>query len=311
MRNKADAILVGDIHYREDQPKCRTDDFWETQKRKSTWLKELWEENERCPILQPGDLFHRWNSSPRVISAVLEYLPPMITIPGNPGRHNYFNLDGFDRDALNVIAKSNTGWEVLTENWYRHGKLLIHPLLWGGESIAKPRGLDGKTINVLLTHRMLSDSGNEIFESELAMDFMDKNDGFDLILSGHNHKQFGIRNRKQIELGRGSKSCCLINPGSFTRQSASETHEPAVYLWYSNSNRVSRIQVPHDEDAVSREHLDIEKERNENITAFVEKLKDDNMEISVSFRSNVENLLRSKQVDKKVSEKVKEVVYGD
>ncbi len=309
MRNKAaDAILVGDIHYREDQPKCRTDDFWETQKRKSIWLRELWEENNRCPVLQPGDLFHRWGSSPRVISAVLEYLPPMITIPGNPGRHNYFNLEGFDRDALNVIAKSNTGWKVLTKNWCRHGNLLFHPLLWGEKSIVKSRRSRDETINVLLTHRMLSDSGSEMFESELAVDFMNENDGFDLILSGHNHKQFEIR--KLIEQQTG-KYCCLINPGSFTRQSASETHEPAVYLWYSDINRARRIQVPHDRDSVSREHLDLGRERDEGIVAFVEKLRGDDVEISVSFRTNVESLLGSEQASRKVSEKVREVVYGD
>src|SRR3972149_5199634 len=106
MKQQPDAILVGDIRARDDTPQCRLDNFWETQTRKFRWLRQLWEDCGQPPVLQSGDVFHRWKSSPQVIGSVLNDLPPMVTITGNPGKHNYFNREGFERDALFVVQSS-------------------------------------------------------------------------------------------------------------------------------------------------------------------------------------------------------------
>lgn len=274
---KPTAILVGDIHYRDTQPACRLDDFWETQKRKALWLRELWEELGRPPVLQPGDLFHHWKSSPRVISAVLEYLPPMITMPGNPGKHNYQAKEGFERDALYTVWLSEVGWHVLQGNGMQlAGGILVLSELWGTDrnDLEKHR----RKVNVLLTHKMILD-GPAPFDGEHGLDFLKRNPGYDLILTGHNHKpMIFVHNRR-----------FLVNPGSFTRQTADEDHLPRVYLWYGPGEEPKPVYVPIEEGVITREHLDKPQARDERIVAFVESLAEDRVDSTVRF---VDNMMR-------------------
>lgn len=300
MNNPPDAILVGDIHARDDQPTCRLDDFIETQKRKFIWLRKLWEECDRPYVIQSGDLFHRWKSSPQVINMVLGLLPPMITIPGNPGKHNYFNLEGFEKDALKTIAMSELGWDVLVEQPIplNDCDAKIYPCLWEQE----PPHPDATTnwIPILLTHKMILD-GPSAFDGVYGQDFLDRMTGYDLIVTGHNHKpmEFLINYRR------------LVNPGSFTRQSASETHQPRVYLWWAKRNTIRSVLVPIDKDVITREHIDEPKEKDARILAFVERLvNSDSSKITLSFKDNLKIKLDSKEIRTAVKNRLMEVL-GD
>ena len=44
------AILTADWHLRDDQPICRTDDFWSTQWRKVNAVTEL-QTRHGCPVI--------------------------------------------------------------------------------------------------------------------------------------------------------------------------------------------------------------------------------------------------------------------
>lgn len=294
-----DAIIVGDIHARDDQPPCRLDNFWETQIWKFKWLRNLWDEYGRPAVLQPGDLFHRWKSSPQVISAVMNYLPPMVTIPGNPGKHNYYSQEGFEKDALHVIQSSSLDWEVMNSyecsfyDWFA-----VHSCLWG----QSPRPLvktDSKR-KVLLTHKMILD-GPEMFEGENGNDFLKKHKGFDLIVTGHNHKpmEFGLDTR------------LLVNPGSFTRQTADETHRPRVYLWWAEDNGIMPVFVPTEEDVITREHIDQDKARDERIASFVESLADSALDVSIDFLKNIIGALESNKIREMVKQRVMEAVEDE
>ena len=299
---KPDAIIVGDIHARDDQPPCRLDNFWETQIRKFQWLKNLWEDNGRPAVLQPGDLFHRWKSSPQVISAVMNRLPPMVTIPGNPGKHNYYNQEGFERDALNVMVSAEMGWEVLVDSdlhLYKNFDLV--PGLWG---LDVPKITPGHTKAILLTHRMILD-GPAMFEGENGLDFLKRNTGFDLIITGHNHKPM------EFALDTKSGPKFLINPGSFTRQTASETHAPRVYLWWADGNRLEPVYVPIDKDVITREHIDQDKARDERIAGFVETLANSTIDITIDFMKNIINELHTNKVREAVKQRVMEAVEED
>lgn len=304
MRRNPDAIIVGDIHARDDQPPCRLDNFWETQIRKFKWLRGLWEEYDRPVVLQPGDLFHRWKSSPQVISAVMNHLPPMVTIPGNPGKHNYYNQEGFERDALYVIQSSFLDWEVMNEEWQIYDNFSIQPCLWGLNP--KPSVRINMKPKVLLAHRMILD-GPKMFDGENGNDFLKKHQDYDLIVTGHNHKpmEFGLDTESGPRL--------LVNPGSFTRQTAAETHQPVVYLWWAERNKLKAIMVPAapEEAVITREHISQDKARDERIASFVESLADSALDVSIDFLKNIIGALESNKIREMVKQRVMEAVEDE
>lgn len=306
-KDKPDAILVGDIHYRDSQPACRLDDFWETQKRKALWLRVLWEELDRPLVLQPGDLFHHWKSSPRVISAVLEYLPPMITIPGNPGKHNYQTQEGFERDALYTVKVSGKdGWVVLE-------KELVYPSRIGRKLAFTPdvtswmweRDSDKPVVtDVLMCHRMIVDGSFPYYiDGEHGLDFLKRVCGVPgnnvrLILTGHNHKPMVFTHDGRL----------LLNPGSFTRQTADETHEPRVYLWYKQDKEIKSIYVPIEENVITREHIDSVKIPDQRIVAFVESLVENKIDATVRFVDNMKRYIEDPRVKERVKARLLEVI---
>ncbi len=291
--NPPDAIIVGDIHAEEGQPPCRTDNFWDVQIQKFKWLRGLWEEYSQPVIIQVGDLFNHWKSSPRVISAVLEYLPPMVTIPGNPGRHNYSGSE-FNKDALYTIKVSGKGWEILSKEPDSLAEIKtgieIYYCPWGEEP--KPQRLQPGIRKILLTHRMIVD-GYTPYEGDDAAEFLKKHRGYDLILTGHNHKP----------IVRTFNSRYLINPGSFTRQSASETHDPSVWLWWSESNKIERIAIPCDPTAITRQHIEQEKARDLRLEAFVESLEEQK-ELDINYRKNVEIYVANNKIRQPVLDRI-------
>lgn len=306
MQNTPDAIIVGDIHARDDQPICRNDDFWVTQMRKFDWLYDLWVELREPVVIQTGDLFHKWNSSPQVISAVLKRLPPMITIPGNPGKHNYFNMQGFEKDALSILFYCRKKWNILID----HNLLLvtrdnmavrISPCLWGMDPVKAEKTSKGVIRDVLLTHRMIGTSGARIPGTETPEDFSTScaKLGYDLVASGHNHQPF------RYEVAR-PKKLHLVNPGSFTRQTASEIHSPCVYLWWATENRVAKRLIPSNPYDIIRGHIDSKEERDERITAWVEKLEKSNLEITIDILTNILHYLDTNEVPGKVRAKILE-----
>lgn len=295
MVKKPDALLVGDLHIRDDTPQCRLDDFWQTQKRKMLWLKGLWESLDRPPVLQPGDVFHKWKSSPQVINAVLKWLPPMVTIPGNPGKHNYFTQEGFERDALSVVASAERGWTILM-NPCAIGFLGLFPSLWGTEPPSIPKGMSDSFLKILITHRMIVQE-RKPFEGEYAGAFLRRMKGYNLILTGHNHQSF-----VQEQHGR-----LLVNPGSFTRQSTSEDHRPVVYLWYAEDNRIETVYVPIEEGVISKEHIDTPKERDERIVAFVERL-DTDLKVTIVFKDNMLAHMEANEIRDMVKERLLEAI---
>lgn len=297
MKTLPDAILIGDIHLRDDQPRCRLDDFLATQKRKGQWLRELWNKFSNPPILQPGDVFDRWKASPQTINLAMLYFPPMVTIVGNPGKHNYQTQEGFEKDALSVVDSSGRGWEV-TKEGVTFKKFNVHPCLWGEEP--KKVSVEDKAYrrNILLTHRNLLD-GPSAYDGEDSQKFLEKCSamGYDLVLSGHNHKPFVKQHGRSL----------LINPGSFTRQSASEDHRPKVYLWYARTNTVEAVYIPIEEGVISRDHIDEPKVRDERIEAFVKRL-DQDLEISINFKDNVLARLSKTKIRDIVTERIMEAV---
>jgi len=296
---KPTAILTGDLEWRADSPVCRTDDFIETQIKKWQWLKEL-QKKYNCPVLDSGDVFDQWKSPPWLEVLALKNTPDQFyTIPGNhdlPG-HNIANLSRSSLAVLEAAGKATVLLAPLTV-----GNLVIHPFPWG----TKPTALTGEKkpgfFYVAICHIMtfqgeLPWPGCEDTESGRLLRMMK---GYDLVLTGHNHKPF-------VVVGKDSR--ILVNPGSLMRTNADQMdHTPRVYLWYPDGGPiVNPVPVPIEQNVISRVHLDKKEERDKRMEAFVEKLNGD-YEISSQFDKNLEAFFHKNKVRSSVKQLVMEAV---
>jgi DNA repair exonuclease SbcCD nuclease subunit len=78
------AILISDIHLSHTPPIARNNepDWYDAMARQLRWLKEIWIEHDRPPIIAAGDIFHRWNSPPELINFAIQHLPTVYAVPG-------------------------------------------------------------------------------------------------------------------------------------------------------------------------------------------------------------------------------------
>lgn len=282
--NTPDAILTGDWHLREDQPTCRTDDFWETQWEKVKFISDL-QKQYNCPVIHSGDLFNHWKPSPWLISKTIECLPnEFFTIFGNHDLPQH-NLELAHKTGIYAISKAKrlsilagTHWGLVPDKStaliIKNRKILVwHVMSYIGK--APWPGCTDPKAHVLLNK----------YEKD-----------YDLILTGHNHKPFVTKLDNTL----------LVNPGSLSRQAADQMDfKPRVYLYYANTNTVTPVYIPIKADVVSNEHLKLQKERDNRIDAFISQL-DVDWEGKIGFEQNLETFFQKN----KIKPEVKQLIYN-
>ena len=262
-----DFIFTGDLHLREDKPKCRTDDFWDTQYKKLRHLSGLYHKYG-CPTLCSGDVFHRARSSQYLEQWVSQHIPCLWTTSGN---HDlpYNSIKQYYSSSLSVIAASKKiqvlNNEVVYCSW---NQVAVHGLHWKSdiESYIKHAEFDDKYFHVALIHIYAYDQKSFYKEDEIAVHadkLMERLSPFKLIVTGHNHHPFVKRKGDQL----------LVNPGSMTRQKSDEDHRPRAYVWDKTTNKVEIEYFPAPDGVMDYSTAEEEKERNERLEAFVEEVK--------------------------------------
>jgi predicted phosphodiesterase len=278
-----DAILTADLHEREDQPVCRTDNsFVDTLLSKLLWLKCL-QEKYQCPVINAGDVGNHWKMSPWMLSQLIINLPDDFwSCLGNHDLPQH-NLELVHKCAFNTLTLA----KKIKPIHYHWGERA-----WPDHLPEKP-SLIIKGRRILVWHVMvwLGEEPWPNCEDPNAEELLKALKDFDLIVTGHNHRPF-ITERK----GR-----LLVNPGSLSRQKANETHSPRVYLWWADENRVKPVYVPINDDVITRGHIDKEVHRDNRLEAFVTRLETD-WEVGLSYEENLkrferENLVRRPVMD--------------
>jgi len=278
--NKVDAILTADWHLREDTPICRTDNFWETQWKKVSFVSNL-QKKYNCPVLHTGDLFDNWKPSPNLLSNTILYLPKrFITIYGN-----------HDLPQHNVELAFKSGVRTL-ENAFIINDTLIEDYPFnivcndfGTTPIDNPTGIT----NILLWHIYTYQTKNPNIIGTHARKILKNYPSYNLIVTGDNHTPF-------VEEFEGR---LLVNPGSLMRQKADQIdHKPRVYLWNMQENIVEPVYLPIDK-VISREHLISHEQKEERINAFISRL-DTTWEAGLSFEDNLKIFQKKNTVRKSV-----------
>ena len=122
---------------------------------------------------------------------------------------------------------------------------------------------------------------------------------YDLILTGDNHKPFVVEHEGRI----------LVNPGSMMRTTADQIdHKPRVYLW--DGERVEPVYLPIAKDVISREHIDIGKDRDHRIGAYVDRLNT-RYEIGLDFKKNMVDHFKANRTRKEIKERVWGAMEGE
>lgn len=273
---KPTAILTSDWHIREDTPICRTDDYQVAQWKKIRFILDL-QNKYQCPIIHAGDMFHNWKVTPKLLStffSMLKYTPDYYKILIVPGNHDLpqHNMELIDHSGLGVLLAAD---EVCLFEWRDKNIKVMHEFVYKGD---KPFP------GVPLTQ-----------SSSLIMQKYQKHK---LILTGDNHQCFTDT----------YKGTLLINPGSIMRMTASQIdHEPTVFLWYSENNTIVRVILPHDKGVISREHIDVVEEREDRLSSFVSGLSEE-IEVTLSFRKNLELYMKKENIHQAVRNKVLEAL---
>lgn len=280
-------LVSSDWHLRSDKPRCRVDDWHETQVRKLEWLVELIN-SYKVPMLVAGDLLDSGSNTQYLENIVISILKkaeyPIITIPGN---HDlpYHSMKQLNKSTYWVLHQAGVIQDASTVEGITGVSY--------GEVIPEGNG-------ILMCHRLVFPSKppeylqNAISSKEL-LELYD----YDIILSGDNHQAFYTKHDGKT----------LINGGGLFRQDADKKFtNPKVYLY--DVGDISEIDVPINIEDVQQEYLLDEHERNTRINAFVEKVKVAH-DIGLSFKDNMESTMNTMDVDSEVKELIFRGMKGD
>ena len=303
----ADAILTADFHLTDSTPVSRTDDYMKAQETKLAFLQTLSDDNNNCPILCAGDVFHNWKASPWLSSWAWRHLPsPLVAIPGNHDLPMH-SLEHYDKSALSLLEE--VSFEsfvdlcgvlclmVLKEDSVVfNGCIKVTGVRFG--KLEKFTPVPGLKRNILMLHELVWPDkkpgwGKE--EDWTAQQLLKKyGDHFDLILTGDNHESFVVEDRKTGSL--------LVNPGSMMRINADqENYQPECYLYYAEENKVCSVPFPIEKGVHNRDHIDQKKDRDERIAAYIERMNQD-WKISLDFSKNLQAFFSENNTNRKVRE---------
>lgn len=212
------AVLCADIHLSDTPPIARSveKDWYACMERGLVELQEIAHQHS-VPILCAGDIFHKWNSSARLINFALEHLPHMYAIPG---QHDlpYHSMTHIQQSAYWTLVKAGKvktlsavprlltkmwvwgfpwGCDILPAITATHLRVaVIHAYIWRDK-----KGYPGAPVN------------------KLASAYAPVLQGFDVALFGDNHKSFTTH----------TGGCVIWNNGGFFRRNIDEIkHRPRV-----------------------------------------------------------------------------------
>jgi DNA repair exonuclease SbcCD nuclease subunit len=285
------AIITADWHIRSDRPRCRLDEDWiETQRQIIEFIvKEA--EKRNCDLYHVGDFFNTPRQPEELVNMIIDELQregsTNFIMPGNHdlAYHSYSNID---RSSYGVLTRSFPELSKIDD--------FIH------------RGFMDKTILFIHTltfpnkKEQIVIKGNPI--GTTAEDLLEKYPDYKYIFTGDYHKHFHFHYEKD---GRH-----VINPGCINRQKADMIdYKPGIYYVDTDTDEIEFIELPDKADMVTDEYIKNEKERDERISSFVEKvLKNEKM--SFDFISNLKSKLPELSgEDKNILMEVLEEVNND
>jgi len=275
-------ILTADWHLQETSPVCRTDDFWETQWEKVDFVSQLQKQYD-CNVLHAGDLFDYWKPSPMLLAETMLHLPKKF--------YSCYGNHDLPQHSLEMVHKCGLFCLEQAHFVKTQSNNISEILHWG---MVPDENLN---CEIVIWH-VFNYQGKQPWPDctlPKAASLLRKYPNYKLILTGDNHTPF-------VEEHNGA---ILVNPGSLFRLKADQKeYQPRVYLYDRYTNQVKVQYIPIKKDIISSEHIELKKQRDERISAFVDQLNGD-WETSLSFEDN----LKKFESKNNIRQSVMELVY--
>lgn len=310
----ADVICCADLHIRPDTPAGRKDNYTIAIWRKVDFILDLSAQNGNCPILVAGDLGNKPGDRGEKGERIIENAwPPwlletlinkfqghnIIVIPGQHDLPNH-RLDLWKRSGIGVLhaagaitllgpydLENNLGFKNFSLYGFPYGINIIRP------SFEK----DIRTIAMahisVIENKPRWPGDNAITGHSLLKQFPE----YDLILTGDNHKPFVAEYKGRL----------LVNPGSMMRNTIDQKdHKPRVFLWYADENKVVPVFLPIEENVFDEKYIEAQQKseaKDERFNTLITRVKQD-VEIKLSFETNVQTYLDKFRTEKSVIDKI-------
>jgi DNA repair exonuclease SbcCD nuclease subunit len=277
-------IASSDKHLTLLLPRCRQDEDWlGTQKRLLQFIAD--EANKRkCPVFDLGDIFDTARVPSIIVSMFLEFAFSVNAgIRILAGNHSllYHNIDNMAESSFGIIDKIVKSGDKRIQYFDDIGKYAHFN-----------EELKGKETGLLFIHRLTFENSKTIppnVNAVTANDLLNEYPNAKWIFTGDMHRSF-IYERK----GR-----TVCNPGAMYRGSVDEKeYSSSIYYVDTDKGTIEQIFIPDDEKIIDDSYI-IERDEKENrISAFVEKLRN-NESVNLDFLENIENgLLANKKLSK-------------
>jgi len=278
-------VITGDNHHDGNKtPICRTDDFYETQRRKIHFVNGTCEQHNAIH-LNCGDIVDRakGRTATDALSTffiVSEY-NEMYGISGNHDQPNKL-LSKVNEGVLGSLMKSDI-FHLITDPILLQGNILVYGYNYGEEiKHTSDKYLKDEYIKIALYHGFVTDDENSIIGGLYAPSIVSEfKDDYHFIFTADNHVPF------EMESG----DCTLINVGSLLRTTISQIdYKPSIILLDTDTLSWERIPVPIVEDVISTEHKDKLEAKRNTMEAVVNTVKT-HENVELSFDNEIEYLV--------------------
>lgn len=307
MTEQVVAILCSDIHLSHRAPAARSaePDWYAAMDRNLQQVWDLLDEHDRePPVICAGDVFDRWSTSPELVNFVLDKLPDLHAVPGQHDLPNH-RLGDLGRSAFGTLMRT----VQLTPIWFNKGTLEKV----GGRHLAMsgfPFGSEWKdwsgcfskeSLRVAVVHKYVYMDGMEypgVDPSGHVEVVREKLKGFDVVVSGDNHRAF-ISEGKPV----------IVNPGCLIpRRSEERWYKPCVgLLWSDGSVELKELDTSQDK-WVGEQGVEVGQHvASAQLKEFLSGLKELSAD-QLDFRHAVHRYLADSSVDESVRKVMLEVV---
>lgn len=282
-------LLAGsDFHFSDVRPRCRVDNWYETQRLKAEWVVQQINEY-KAPLFVAGDFFDTGKVSPYLTSMLINIFSkaeyPIYAVAGNH-EMPYHNINHLSESSYNVLMEAGVIKTIEDDD--------IHCYNFN-EEIGQHEGMCMAHISV--------------YEKEVPPFMPDAHTARDLLesypykiwITGDIHTRFHVVHDGKI----------LLNPGGLLRIEATKKNMQTGLMYYDSENmELEYLDAPIIVDAVQDEYLQDLHEREERMSAYVIKMKS-SKHIHLDYKKNMTEKLRLNKTKQEVATIIWKGIEGE
>ena len=317
-------LICGDLHYRGNNPRARTDNFQAALDKKLWEVLDISAQRKANAIIIAGDIFDSPSPSWSVFSDLSRFFNasevPVLTVPGNHDIYGH-SLSTLGRTAYGAMATRwlRFMWNLCDEHVECPAeRMLIRGSGYDTETDVKmdgyliPRHVRehasslGFDVFTLVAHGMaLTDKPGFEMRHTLLKDIAMHEDAPCILIVGHEHLGFGARWYPKAD----GTEMLAINPGALCRLSAHpgeiertvqvcllEIHGKVDGLLKCDVEMIPLASAKPGHEVLSRVHLEQQAQREERMTKFFDLLAAEGELTFLEVTQIVEDLARRESI---------------